>query len=88
MQALWLIAGEWFLNTRRGLNRGLVLGHQINLELARETLDEVIRTEGGDEIISLENSTVTIDRGRRRLNYSVEIISVWGEMEIAEVMNA
>ena len=85
LQAIWLIAGEWYLNTNRGLDRGLVLGHQIVAELARQTIDQVVRDEGGDEILSIE-STVSIDSPNRILNYSVDVVSIWGEMTMTQTV--
>ena len=79
-QAVWLRAGEWFLNRRRGLNRDLIIGHQINAELAAQALNDVIRTEGRSEVTGLRDTFYEVDRADRRLRYRVVVDTIYGEM--------
>ena len=34
LQAIWLRVGEWFIRRNAGLDRDLIIGHQINPALA------------------------------------------------------
>lgn len=79
-QAIWLRLGEWYLNRRRGLNRDLIIGHQINAELAAQALNDVIRTEGGAEVTGLRDTFYEVDRAERRLRYRVVVDTIYGEM--------
>ena len=84
LQAIWLAAGEWFLRVNRGLDRSLVIGHQVRLGIARSALDEVIRIEGGSEVTGLRNSRISLTG--RTANYSVTVDTIWGEINMSETL--
>ena len=86
-EAIYLRFGEWFLARSRGLDRDLILGHGINAGLAAATLDQVIRDEGGAEIIALHDSDYRVDRTQRILHYSVRVESIWGELTMEGNVN-
>ena len=46
-EAVYLRFGEWMLERSAGLDRDLIIGHNINLALAAAAINEAIRTEGG-----------------------------------------
>ena len=78
--AIWLQLGEWFLNRNRGLDRGLIIGHQINSALAAQALNDTIRTEGGAEVTGLRDTFYEVDRAARRLRYRVVVDTIYGAM--------
>ena len=87
-EAVYLRFGEWMLERSAGLDRDLIIGHQINLPLAATAINDVIRTEGGTEIIALHDVQYSSDRVTRTMNYSVRVESIWGEFAMAETLNA
>ena len=82
-QAIWLRLGEWYLNRNRGLNRSLIIGHQINQTLAAQALNDVVRTEGGAEITGLRDTFTSVESSARRLNYRVVADTIYGEMTVS-----
>lgn len=82
LQALWLRFGEWFLRRRAGLDRDLIIGHQINASLAAQALNDVIRTEGGAEVTGLRDTSVEVDRPSRTLRWRVVVDTIYGEMRM------
>ena len=80
VQAIWLQVGEWFIRRNAGLDRDLIIGHQINPALAAQALNDTIRTEGGAEVTGLRDTFYSVDSGRRRLNYRVVVDTIYGEM--------
>ena len=81
-QAIWLRFGEWFLNRNRGLDRSLIIGHQINSALAAQALNETIRTEGGAEITGLRDTFFEVDRPNRTLRYRVVVDTIYGTLNM------
>ena len=82
-QAVLLRFGEWFLDRAKGLETSLVIGHQIQPALAAQAINDVIMTEGGAEITALRDTTHSVDRTTRRLNYSVRVESIWGDFDVS-----
>ena len=82
LQAIWLQVGEWFLNRNRGLDRSLIIGHQINAALAAQALNETIRTEGGAEITGLRDTSFEVERATRTLRYRVVADTIYGELRM------
>ena len=82
LQAIWLQVGEWFLNRNRGLDRSLIIGHQINAALAAQALNETIRTEGGAEITGLRDTFFEVERATRTLRYRVVADTIYGELRM------
>ena len=88
VQAIWLRSSEWFLRRNAGLDRGLIIGHQINAALAAQALNDTIRTEGGAEVTGLRNTFYSVDSSIRRLNYRVVVDTIYGELAMSGGVNA
>ena len=85
-EAVYLRFGEWMLERSAGLDRDLIIGHNINLALAAAAINEAIRTEGGAEIIALHDVQYSVTRVSRTFNYSVRVESIWGDMVFSETL--
>ena len=83
VQAIRFRFGTWFLARNSGLDYNLLIGHRIASSLAAATLNDTIRTEGGDEVLDLLDVTYSID-GNRTFNYAVRVSTVYGDMLINE----
>lgn len=86
-EAVYLRFGEWILARSAGLDRDLIIGHNINLALAAAAINEVIREEGGDEITGIHDVQYSVTRVSRTFNYSSRVTSIWGEFTMAEALN-
>ena len=70
-QAFRFRLGEWFIARHRGFDFATILGHRIPPALAATALANVVRDEGGAEILSLENMQYSLDRNNRTFSWSV-----------------
>ena len=86
VQALRFRIRTWYLDRQAGLDYNLLIGHRVTPALAASTLSSAIREEGGDEIVNLNNVQFSLDRENRVYRYSVNIITVYGDMRISETI--
>ena len=87
-QAIRLVFGEWFLDTRRGIRRELLQGHQTTLDIAAATITGAIREEGGSEITAISTPVVQLDHQTRRMTYKAEISTIYQDsFSISETLN-
>ena len=86
VQALRFRLGTWLLARKKGVNYNLLIGHRISQGLAASALSDVIRLEGGSEIVSLNNVQFSLDRESRVYRYSVEIDTIYGSMTVDEAI--
>ena len=60
-----------------------IIGHRIPPALAATALANVVRDEGGAEILSLENMQYSLDRGNRTFSWSVLARTIYGPMPLS-----
>ena len=78
VQAIRFQFGTWFLDSRRGIRRELIQGHETTLGIAAATITQAIRDEGGDEITGIELPVVQLDFDTREFRYSARISTIYG----------
>ena len=83
-ERLLLYRGTWFLDTRSGLRRELLRGHQTSPEIAAAEITAQIRLEGGDEIIDIGQPEVRFDPASRTLFYAVALTTIYGAMTVSQ----
>ena len=83
VQAFRFRLGEWFIARHRGFDFNTILGHRIPPALAATALANVVRDEGGAEILSLENMQYSLDRNNRTFSWSVLARTIYGPMPLS-----
>ena len=85
---LWRV-GEWFLARQRGLDYGLLIGHQVNPAITASAITEAIRIEGADEVTDVVNVVFTLDVPARALAYSAAVHNVYGSpIDVSETFRS
>ena len=84
VQAIRFRVGTWFLARNQGLNYSFLIGHRTTPDLAASVLNETIREEGGDEVLELQDVQFSIDSPNREFRYSVNVKTIYGDLQISE----
>ena len=85
IQRLRFQRGTWPLNPAAGSDT--VFGHQVGPTLAAQIITATIRDEGRDEVSGVTDVEVNVDASTRRLNYSARVLTVYGDLEIADAIS-
>jgi len=80
-QRLRFWRGEWYINSTEGVPYiADVLGHNVNIELAKQAITAQIRTV--PDIIDVSEATIDIDVATRTLHYSAHLTTRFGVVDI------
>lgn len=82
VQAIRFRVRTWFLARNRGLDYDLLIGHRITPEIAAATLNNVVREEGGSEVLGLRDNRFSLDRPNRIFSYYVVVDTIYGPMTL------
>ena len=83
VQAIRWRLGTWYLASRSGLDYDRLIGHRLSPDLVAATLNGVIRTEGGDEVLGV-TATYDLDRPSRVFTYAADVQTIYGPMAVEE----
>lgn len=80
-QRLRFWRGEWYIDAAEGVPYiADVLGHDVNIELAKQAITAQIRTV--PDIIDVSDATIDVDVATRTLHYSARLTTRFGTAEI------
>ena len=79
-QRLLFAEGEWSLNPEDGTPS--LLGFRGAARVAAAVITDAIIDEGGDEVIDVTDVTIRQDGETRTLNYSADVLTVFGPASI------
>ena len=85
-QRLRFERGTWIFAPAAGFPP--IIGHETTIPLAQRAITEAIRDEGGDEITSIEDVTVSLDRDTRVFRYAARVVTIYGPTSLAETVPA
>ena len=86
VQAIRLRVRTWFINRNAGLDYDSIIGHRVEPALAAAAINTVIRNEGGNEVIELQDVEYSLESDTRVFRYSVNVETIYGIMPIQQVV--
>lgn len=79
---LALFTGEWFLDTREGLDKGLILGNNTAATRDSEIQQRIVSTEGVKSLLSYSSN---VD-AQRNFTVSATVDTIYGITTITQVL--
>ena len=75
-QRLRFRRGTWVFDPGDGVPS--IVGHEITVPVAERVITDAIRDEGGDEILTIDEVTVSLDRDTRLFRYAARVVTIYG----------
>ncbi len=86
VQAIRMRIRTWFINRNAGLDYDSIIGHRVEPALAAAAINTVVRNEGGNEVIELQDVEYSLESDTRIFRYSANVNTIYGIMPIQQVI--